>query len=101
MTSIDEGQASLDRLKALDFDIIVPGHGLPFSEREQIDHFQAYLRDLFRQVVPLRDQGVSAQDAAGRVDLSAHVEHYGQRAANADPRAVLRIYELLQARMPR
>ena len=98
---VEEWPASLDRLKALDFDIIVPGHGLPFSEREQIDHFQAYLRDLFGQVAPLRAQGVSAEEAVGRVDLSAHVEHYGQRAANVDRRAVLRIYELLQAKMPR
>ena len=88
-------------MRALDFDIIVPGHGLPFREREQIDHLQGYLRDLNRQVTALHAEGVSAEDAVGRVDLSAHTEHYGQRVANVDSRAVLRMYELLQVKMPR
>ena len=98
---VEEWPASLDRLRALDFDIMVPGHGLPFREREQIEHLQGYLRDLSRQVTSLHAEGVSAQDAAGRVDLSAHAEHYGQRVAMVDPRAVLRMYELLQVKMPR
>ncbi len=98
---VEEWPASLDRLRALDFDIIVPGHGLPFREREQIDHLQGYLRDLNRQVTALHAEGVSAEDAVGRVDLSAHTEHYGQRVANVDSRAVLRMYELLQVKMPR
>ena len=99
---VEEWPASLDRLRALDFDIMVPGHGLPFREREQIDHLQGYLRDLNRQVTSLHAEGVSAPDAAGRVDLSAHVEHYGQRVTRGvDPRAVLRMYELLQVKMPR
>ena len=98
---VEEWPASLDRLRALDFDIMVPGHGLPFREREQIEHLQGYLRDLNRQVTSLHAEGVSAQDAAGRVDLSAHAEHYGQRVAMVDPRAVLRMYELLQVKMPR
>ena len=98
---VEEWPASLERLKALDFDVIVPGHGTPFGEREQIDHFQAYLRDFFRQVSALRAQGVPPEEAAARVDMSGHVTHYGQRADRTDPRAVLRIYELLQAQMPR
>ena len=34
---VNEWSASLERLKALDFETIVPGHGTPFREREQID----------------------------------------------------------------
>ena len=98
---VEEWPASLERLKALDFDIMVPGHGEPFREREQIDHFQAYLRDLFTQVTALHARGLSAEDAAGHVDLSAHRTHYGQRAERTDARTVLRMYELLQAKMPR
>ena len=97
---VDEWIDTLERLKALDFDTIVPGHGAPFTERTQIDDFQAYLRDLWTQVTQLRGQGVSAEDAAPRVDLSAHQAKYGRRSPGADPRAVLRIYELLQARAP-
>ena len=97
---IDEWPASLGRLKALDFDVIVPGHGEPFREREQIDLYQQYLRELWAQVADLRAQGVSAEDAAGRVDMSRYEAQYGSGARNADPRAVLRIYELLQVQMP-
>jgi glyoxylase-like metal-dependent hydrolase (beta-lactamase superfamily II) len=98
---VEEWPASLDRLKALEFDVMVPGHGRPFREREQIDQLQAYLRDLNRQVTALHTQGLSAQDAAARVDLSDHAEHYGPRVERVDPRAVLRMYELFQVKMPR
>ena len=98
---VGEWPASLDRLKALEFDVMVPGHGLPFTEREQIDHLQAYLRDLNRQVNALYAEGVSAQGAARRVDLGAHTQYYGPAAARPDPRAVVRMYELLQIKMPR
>ena len=98
---VEEWPASLDRLKALEFDVMVPGHGMPFTEREQIDHLQAYLRDLNRQVNALYADGVSAQSAARRVDLSAHAQHYGPGAARVDPRAVVRMYERLQIKMPR
>ncbi len=97
---IDEWPASLGRLKELDFDIMVPGHGEPFREREQIDLYQRYLRDLWAQVAQLRAQGLSAEDAAGRVDMSAYESQYGSRVRNVDPRAVVRIYELLQIQMP-
>ena len=97
---VHDWPASLDRLKALEFDTIVPGHGTPFQEREQIDHLQAYLRDLWGQASKLRADGVSAGDAAGRIDLGAHAAHYGDGARSADPRAVVRIYEVLQILHP-
>ena len=98
---VEEWPASLDRLRALEFDVIVPGHGTPFRDRGQIDNLQAYLRDLNRQVSALHAQGASPQDAAARVDLSAHADNYGARVARPDPRAVLRLYERLQVKMPK
>lgn len=97
---VDEWPASLGRLKELDFDLIVPGHGEPFREREQIDLYQQYLRELWAQVADLRAQGLSAEDAGGRVDMSRYEANYGSRISNVDPRAVTRIYELLQIQMP-
>ncbi len=97
---VNEWPASLDGLKALAFDVIVPGHGTPFRERSQIDDLQRYLRDLWSQVSALRDQGLSAEEAVGRVDLSAHEANYGERARRVDPRAVVRIYEVLQIQHP-
>ncbi len=97
---VNEWPASLDGLKALDFDVIVPGHGTPFRERKQIDDLQGYLRDLWKQVSALRAEGFSAEDAIARADLSAHEPVYGARAGAVDPRAVVRIYEVLQIQHP-
>ena len=55
---VNEWPSSLDRLKALDFDIMVPGHGTPFRERKQINDLQSYLRDLWTQVSKLRAEGL-------------------------------------------
>ena len=97
---VNEWPASLDGLKALEFDIIVPGHGTPFRDRSQIDDLQGYLRDLWTQVSGLRAEGLAVEEAAERVDLSAHAAKYGERALRVDPRAVLRIYEVLQIQHP-
>ena len=97
---VNEWPASLDGLKALDFEVMVPGHGAPFRDRSQIDDLQAYLRDLWAQVSALRLEGLSAEETAGRVDLSAHADAYGAQAGSADPRAVQRMYEVLQIQHP-
>jgi cyclase len=97
---IDEWPASLERLKALDFDVIVPGHGAPLRERKQIEDFQNYLRDFWRQASALRAQGVTVQQATERMDMSKYAPQYGPRVAHPDARAVLRAYELLQIQMP-
>jgi glyoxylase-like metal-dependent hydrolase (beta-lactamase superfamily II) len=97
---IDEWPASLERLKALDFDIIVPGHGAPFKERQQISDFQNYLREFWRQAAALRTQGVTVEQAIEKMDLSRFTSMYGPRSARPDPRAVARAYELLQIQMP-
>ena len=97
---IDEWPASLERLKALDFDIIVPGHGLPLRERQQITDFQNYIRDLWRQASALRAQGLTAQQAVEKIDMSKFASQYGLKSPTPDPRAVLRAYELLQIQMP-
>ena len=97
---IDEWVDSLERLKALDFEIIVPGHGAPFKERQQITDFQNYIRDLWRQASALRLQGATVEQAIEKVDMSKFTARYGQRSARPDPRAVIRAYELLQIQMP-
>jgi cyclase len=97
---IDEWVDSLERLKALDFDIMVPGHGAPFKERQQITDFQNYIRDLWRQASALRLQGATVEQAIEKVDMSKFTARYGPRSARPDPRAVTRVYELLQIQMP-
>jgi glyoxylase-like metal-dependent hydrolase (beta-lactamase superfamily II) len=97
---IDEWPASLERLKALEFDVIVPGHGAPLKERKQIDDFQNYLRDFWSQATALRAQGLTAEQAVEKIDLNKYVPLYGPRTGRPDPRAVVRAYELLQIQRP-
>ena len=97
---IDEWPASLERLKGLDFEVIVPGHGAPLKERKQIDDFQSYLRDFWKQASALRAQGLTAAQAAEKMDMSKFAPQYGQRVGRPDARAVLRAYELLQIQQP-
>jgi len=91
----DEWIGTLDRLRALDFDTVLPGHGVVFKGKERIVAFQQYLRDLITKVNTLRKQGLSAEDAAQKVDLRAHSQMFPQiRAAGVDAAAVRRIYTL-------
>jgi cyclase len=91
----DEWIATLDRLKALDFDTVMPGHGVVFKGKTKIEAFQKYLRDVVTQVAALRKQGLSADEAAKRVDVTAYATEFPQiRAVGIDPAGVRRIYQL-------
>jgi glyoxylase-like metal-dependent hydrolase (beta-lactamase superfamily II) len=95
----DEWVASLDALKKLDFTTVLPGHGEAFNDRAKIDYYQAYLRDAWTEVSRLKQQGVSAEEAVTRIDLSRHKEHFPTTNNLGVPIiGVQRIYELLDAR---
>jgi cyclase len=91
----EEWIATLDRLKALDFDTVMPGHGVVFKGKTKIDAFQKYLREVITQVTALRKQGLSAEDAAQKVDVTAYRNEFASiRGVGIDPTAVRRIYQL-------
>lgn len=93
----DEWIATLEKLKALDFDTVLPGHGVPFKGKERITAFQDYLRDLIAQTNALKRQGLSADDAAAKVDLTKHSAMFPQiRAVGVDAAVTRRIYRLAQ-----
>jgi glyoxylase-like metal-dependent hydrolase (beta-lactamase superfamily II) len=88
--------ATLERLKAIDFDTVIPGHGVVFKGKTKIEAFQKYLRDVITQVTALKKQGLSADAAAAKVDLTAHANEFATiRAAGIDVAAVRRIYQLV------
>src|SRR5262249_22531179 len=69
----DEWIATLENLKKLDYDLILPGHGAPFKNpKPHVTAFQGYLRDVVKQVAAFRKQGMLAPEAAQKVDLSAY-----------------------------
>jgi cyclase len=96
---VNEWVTTLDELKKLDFVAVLPGHGEAFTDRAKIDYFQAYLRDVWTEVSRLKQQGVSAEEAAKRADLTKHKEHFPTITAPGVPLiAVTRIYELLESK---
>ena len=91
----EEWPATLDRLMALDFDTVMPGHGVVFKGKARIEAFQRYLREVLKQATDLKKAGVSAEAAALRIDMTAFAPDFPQiRAVGIDPAAVRRIYAL-------
>jgi glyoxylase-like metal-dependent hydrolase (beta-lactamase superfamily II) len=92
----DEWITTLEALKKLDFETDLPGHGAPFKDKGRITAFQGYLRDLVKQGTELRKQGVTAEAAAQRVDLTAYKTAFPQiQGPGADIRGVRRLYQWL------
>jgi len=95
----DEWVATLGALKNLDFALVLPGHGAPFADKGLITAFQSYLSDITKKVADLRAQGLSAEDASRRVDLTSHAKDFPQiTGPGADPRGVRRIYAWMDER---
>jgi glyoxylase-like metal-dependent hydrolase (beta-lactamase superfamily II) len=93
---VNEWPATLEELKKLDFDTVLPGHGEAFTDKAKIDYFQAYLRDVWTEVSRLKQQGVSAEDAAKRADLTRHRAHFPTITEPGVPLiGVTRIYDLI------
>src|SRR4029077_16981701 len=91
----DEWVTALDALKGLDFDTVLPGHGEAFTDKAKIGYFQDYLRDAWTQVSRLKREGVSAEDAAKRVDLTNHGAPLPINGPGMPLIGVQRIYALL------
>ena len=95
----DEWIKTLEALKELNFDTVLPGHGVPFHEKSLITAYQSYLKDLITKVAALRKQGLSADQAAQKVDLTSHKADFPQiQGPGADIRGVRRMYEWMDER---
>ena len=86
---------TLERLKALEFDTVVPGHGRPFSDPERISRLQGLLADLWEKTGESCNESLSAEQAAARIDLTDHTTAYPEITGPGVPIATVeRIYEL-------
>ena len=91
-----EWAETLEHVKALDFDWVLPGHGDPFQDRERITYLQDYMRDLQERAAALHAQGIPYEEAAAQIDMTDHAEHYPQiRFPGVPAVAVQRVFELL------
>ena len=95
----DEWVTTLGKLKEIDFNVVLPGHGIPFADKGLITAYQAYLNDFVKQAGQLKAQGVSAEDAARRIDLTAHAKAFPQiEGPGAELRGVRRAYAWIDER---
>jgi cyclase len=95
----DEWADNLEKLKGMDFEHVIAGHGDPFTGKETIGYFQAFLRDLWRQAKALHEQKVPVAEAAKRIDLTAHKAHFDNFDEPGIPQATAaRLYQVLDQR---
>ena len=95
---LQEWVETLEHLKGLEFDWILPGHGNPFQERERIGFLQDYMRDLQERAEALHAEGLSFEEAAAQIDMTDHADHYPQiTEPGVAPIAVQRIWDLLES----
>ena len=59
---------SLKRVEAMDFDVLVPGHG-PLGNKTSVTMFREYLQDLRDEVTKLAREGKSVDDAKRLITL--------------------------------
>jgi cyclase len=97
---IPEWLETLETLKALDFDVILPGHGNPMKGKSKIDHFQQYLRLLYSEARRMHDAGIPMEEAARTIDLRSQAVNYPtlKSVGLVPPHGVYRIYELLDGK---
>jgi len=94
----DEWVKSLDELKKLDFDVVLPGHGEAFTDKAKIGYWQDYLRDAWTEVSRLKREGVSAEDASKRADMTKHAAHLPINGPGVALIGVQRMYDLIDQR---
>ncbi len=91
---------TIEALKKLDFDTVLPGHGRAFTGKAKLDHWQAYLRDFWLQAQKFHKAGIPAEEAAKQVDLRSHAVNYPLiKSVGITPNhGMLRAYELLEGK---
>ena len=92
---------TIEALKKVDFETVLPGHGRAFTGKAKLDHWQAYLRDFWTQAQKFHKSGVPAEEAAKLVDLRAHAVNYPNiKTTGIVPNhGMLRAYELLDGKI--
>lgn len=94
---VTEWIQTIETLKAIDFDTVLPGHGNAFTGKAKLDHWQAYLRDFWAQAQKFHAAKTPWEEAATRIDLRGNAANYPAiRAAGIVPNhGMRRAYELL------
>lgn len=93
--------ATLDALKKLDIELVLPGHGDDIAGRAAIDtaiaNMQSYLREEWKQAADAKQQKLSPDDALKKMDLTRFRDAYGNGVAPSLA-AVRRIYDIIDGK---
>jgi glyoxylase-like metal-dependent hydrolase (beta-lactamase superfamily II) len=97
---IPEWIETLEKIKGLDFDTMLPGHGRALTGKTKLDHFQQYLRTLYNEAKRMHDAGVPMEEAAKTIDLRSQAVNYPsiKSVGLVPPHGVYRVYELLDGK---
>ena len=92
---------TIEALKKIDFDTVLPGHGQAFKGKAKLDHWQAYVRDFWSQAQAFHKKGVPWEEAAKQVDLRGNAVNYPAiKAVGIVPNhAMRRAYETLDGKV--
>ena len=92
---------TIEALKQIDFDTVLPGHGRAWTGKARLDHWQAYLRDFWSQAQKFHKAGVPWEEAAKQVDLRGNAVNYPLiKAPGITPNhAMRRAYEILDGKI--
>lgn len=98
---VPEWIQTIEALKAVDFDTVLPGHGNAWTGKAKLDHWQAYLRDFWAQAQKFHAAGTPWEEAARQVDLRGNAVNYpGIRTVGLVPNhGMRRAYELLEGKV--
>jgi cyclase len=92
---------TIEALKGVDFDTVLPGHGRAFTGKAKLDHWQAYLRDFWAQAQKFHAAKTPWEEAAKLVDLRGNAVNYPTiRTTGIVPNhGMRRAYEILDGRI--
>jgi cyclase len=81
----------LDAIDKLDWNFVIPGHGVVQRGRDNLVEFKAYLADLAAGAKQAADKGLTQEQAMKAIDLSKYskIAHFAER----NPAAVARAYQ--------
>ena len=88
---------TLEKLKSLEFDTILPGHGPVVRDRAHIDFTQEYLRKYWGSVKAAHAKGLSIDEAVELVDLAGYEDYAPFQISRPEVRKleISRMYHLL------
>ena len=61
---------TIERLRAYEFKVLVPGHGPPQRDRAYLDRLTTAMTEVRAKVAPLAAQGLSLDDVRKRLDFT-------------------------------